>query len=281
MIKLNIFTGRLLISKKARNIMVISRQAILAPCVVCLCALGIGWMQSPRLQALLNNKQNIPLATLEKEIQVEKLKLNLLKKTPTFGYDNLMANWSYLNFLQYFGDDDVRARTGYSLSPEYFDVIIERDPRFLGTYISLSTSISLYAGMPERSIALMEKGLKSLKPQMPEKSYYIWRYKGIDELLFLGNAQAAKQSFTTAADWASTYTDEESKYVAITSLRTANFLRQNPDSKYAQISTWGMILSNPIDNATRKRAISAIEKLGGKVITTPEGLNQIIFPPKD
>ncbi|BAT51771.1 hypothetical protein NOS3756_07000 [Nostoc sp. NIES-3756] len=263
------------------NIMVVSRQAILAPCVVCLCALSVSWMQSPRLQALLKNRQNIPLATLEKEIQVEKLRLNLLKKTPAFGYDNLMANWAYLNFLQYFGDDDVRARTGYSLSPEYFEVIIERDPRFLGTYISLSTSISLYAGMPERSIALMEKGLKSLKPQVPEKSYYVWRYKGIDELLFLGNAKASQQSFTSAADWASKYTDEESKYVALTSLRTANFLRQNPNSTYAQISTWGMILSNPVDNATRKRAISAIEKLGGKVITTAEGLNQIIFPPKD
>lgn len=261
--------------------MLISRQAILAPCVVCLCALSIGWIQSPRLQALLKNKQDIPLATLEKDIQAEKLRLNLLKKTPSFGYDNLMANWAYLNFLQYFGDDDIRAKTGYSLSPDYFDVIIERDPRFLGVYISLSTSISLYAAMPEYSIKLMEKGLKSLQPHLPEKSYYVWRYKGIDELLFLGNAQAAQQSFTTAADWASKYTDEESKYIAITSLRTANFLRTNPNSKYAQISTWGMILSNNIDDETRKRAISAIEKLGGKVITTPQGLNQIIFPPKD
>lgn len=261
--------------------MLISRQAILAPCVVCLCALSVGWIQSPQLQALLKNKQNIPLATLEKDIQLENLRLNLLKKTPAFGYDNLMANWVYLNFLQYFGDDDVRARTGYSLSPEYFDVIIERDPRFLEVYISLSTSISLYAAMPERSIALMEKALKSLKPHVPEKSYYVWRYKGIDELLFLGNAQAAQQSFTTAADWASKYTDEESKYVAITSLRTANFLRRNPNSKYAQISTWGMILSNQVDDATRKRAISAIEKLGGKVITTPEGVNRIIFPETD
>ncbi|MBD2342933.1 hypothetical protein [Anabaena subtropica] len=261
--------------------MLMSRHRILAPCVVCLCALSIGWIQSPRLQNLLKNQQDISLASLEKDIQAESLRLNLLKKTPSFGYDNLMANWVYLNFLQYFGDEEIRAKTGYGLSPEYFEVIIERDPRFLEVYISLSTSISLYAAMPERSIVLMDKALKSLKPKVPEKSYYVWRYKGIDELLFLGNYQAAQQSFTTAANWATNYTDEESKYVAVTSLRTANFLRQNPDSKYAQISTWAMILSNQVDEITQKRAINEIEKLGGRIVTTPEGVNQIIFPPQD
>jgi hypothetical protein len=261
--------------------MLLSRQAILTSFVVCLCALGISWMQSPRLQKSLTSQQYISLETLKRDIEVENLRLNLLKKTPSFGYDNLIADWVYLNFLQYFGDDDIRAKTGYSLSPEYFDVIIDRDPRFLETYISLSTSISLYAAMPERSIALMEKGLKSLKPKLPEKSYYIWRYKGIDELLFLGNAQAAQQSFMSAATWANNYTDEESKYVVFTSLKTANFLRQNPQSKYAQIATWGMILNNQVDERTRKRAISEIENLGGKVVTTPGGVSQIIFPPKD
>ncbi|WP_414755709.1 hypothetical protein [Anabaena sp. CCY 9910] len=261
--------------------MILSRQSILAPCVVCLCALTISWIQSPRLQKLLKNQQDISLATLEKDMQAEKLRLNLLKKTPSFGYDNLMANWVYLNFLQYFGDEEIRAKTGYSLSPEYFEVIIERDPRFLDVYISLSTSISLYAAMPERSIALMEKGLKSLKPLLPEKSYHVWRFKGIDELLFLGNAQAAQHSFATAASWASNYTDEDSKHIALTSLRTANFLKQNPNSKYAQISTWAMILNNQVDDTTRKRAISEIEKLGGKFITTPEGVARIMFPPKD
>ncbi|QLE59017.1 hypothetical protein [Nostoc sp. TCL26-01] len=261
--------------------MLLSRQAILAPVVICVCALGIGWMQSPRLQKLLNSQQYTSLESLKRDIEVENLRLKLLQKTPSFGYDNLVADWTYLNFLQYFGDDDIRARTGYSLSPEYFEIIIEQNPRFLETYISLSTSISLYAAMPERSIALMEKGLKSLKPKLPEKSYYIWRYKGIDELLFLGDGQAAQQSFMSAANWASNYTDEESKYVVTTSLKTANFLKQNPNSKYAQIATWAMILNNQVDERTRKRAIREIQNLGGKIVTNADGVSQIIFPPKD
>lgn len=58
-------------------------------------------------------------------------------------------------------------------------------------------------------------------------------------------------------------------------------MKQNPNSKYAQISTWAMILNNQVDDITRKRAISEIEKLGGKFIISPEGVGRIMFPPQD
>lgn len=259
----------------------LSRQTVVAPFIVCLCMLGIVLFQFPKLQKLLYNQQTTSSEIIEKDLKAEKLRLSLLKRMPAFGYDNLIANWAYLNFLQYFGDDEIRAKTGYSLSPEYFEVIIERDPRFLEAYLALSTSTSLYAAVPKRTINMIEKGLKSLSPQVQEKSYYVWRYKAIDELLFLGDSQAAQESFLMAAKWASQFSDEESKFVASTSLKTAEFLSRNPDSKYAQIATWGMILSNQVDESTRKIAISQIEELGGKVITTPEGTHRIIFPPKD
>jgi hypothetical protein len=261
--------------------MLLSGQAFATPIVACVCILGVGLIQFPQLQKLINSKQSASLETLEKEIKSENLRLNFLKKTPSFGYDNFIADLVYLNFSQYFGDDEVRDKTGYSLSPEYFEVILERDPRFLAAYRSLSVSTSLYAAMPERAIALSEKGLKSLSPFVPEKSYYVWRYKGIDELLFLGNYQAAQKSFATAADWASNFSDAESQLVANSSRKTAEFLSRNPSSKYAQISTWSMVLNNQVDERTQKRAIREIEALGGKVITTPEGTYKILFPPKD
>ncbi|MEH2317157.1 hypothetical protein [Nostoc sp.] len=261
--------------------LLLSRNAFATSLVACVCILGVVLIQFPQLQKLINSKKSASLETLEKEIKSEKLSLNFLQKMPSFGYDNFIGDLIYLNFLQYFGDDEVRDKTGYSLSPEYFEVIIERDPRFLAVYRSLSISTSLYAAMPERAIALSEKGLKSLSPWIPEKSYYVWRYKGIDELLFLGNAQAAQKSFATAANWASNFSDAESQLIANTSQRTAEFLSRNPNSKYAQISTWAMVLNYQVDQRTRKRAIRAIEALGGKVITTPEGTNKIVFPPKD
>lgn len=249
--------------------------------VVCLCMSGISLLQFPRMQQLLHTNKNASLEALEQETKSEKLRLNFLKKLPSFGYANLMSDWVYLNFLQYFGDDEVRNKTGYSLSPEYFEVILGRDPRFLDAYMGLSTSTSLYAAMPERSVKLAEKGLKSLSPWVPEKSYYVWRFKGIDELLFLGNSPAAKRSFTMAANWANSHSDAESKKVAYMSQQTANFLSRNPQSKFAQIATWTMVLSNKTDDKTRKIALNKIESLGGKVITTSDGTSRIKLPQKD
>ncbi len=258
-----------------------SRQTIGAFFSACLCISGICLLQFSHMQKLIPNQKTASLETLEREINTEKVRLNWLKQMPSFGYTNLIANWVYLDFLQYFGDDEVRAKTGYSLSPEYFEVILKRDPRFLEAYLSLSTSTSMYAAMPERSIALMNNGLKSLSPWVPSKSYYVWRYKGIDELLFLGNSQNAKQSFQQAANWANKHTDEESKQVAEFSQKTADFLEHNPDSKYAQIATWMMVLNNQVDEKTHQRAVVAIETLGGKVIKNPDGSTRIRLPKQD
>jgi hypothetical protein len=258
----------------------VSRQIVGASLVACLCVLGVSSLQFPRMQKLTRTQEKITKESLEREIKLEKTRLDLVKKIPTFGYDNLVANWVYLGFLQYFGDDKIRAKTGYSLSPEYFEIILKHDPRFRLAYLSLSTSTSMYAGMPERSISLTEKGLQYLSPWLPERSYYIWRYKAIDELLFLGNSQAAQKSFQSAADWASKHSDEESRISAEISQGTAQFISRNPNSKYAQISAWAMVLENGVDESSRKRAVNAIQKLGGEVISTPQG-NKIKFPQKD
>lgn len=246
-----------------------------------LCIGAVGLLQLPELNALKNKSQIPTKDELQQQVNREALRLKVLKQTPSFGFDNLFADWVYLNFLQYFGDDDARNVTGYALSPNYFDIIIDRDPRFLGVYIGLSTSVSLYAAQPEKSVALMNQGLKSLSPQSPPKSYYVWRQKGIDELLFLGDKQAAQNSFEKAAEWASSYSDEESQSVAALSRKTAQFLQRNPNSKLAQIEAWTMILQSVPDDRTRKIAVRRIRALGGDVTVTPQGQLQVKSPAKD
>ncbi|MCA1990570.1 MAG: hypothetical protein LDL41_00770 [Coleofasciculus sp. S288] len=256
-------------------------QSIIASLVALLCIGSVGALQLPQLNRLRHRAKTASLETLQQEVESERVRLNLLEKIPAFGFDNLLSDWVYLNFLQYFGDDEAREVTGYGLSPEYFEIIVDRDPHFLGIYTGLSTSIALYAAMPEKSIALMEKGLKSMSPKVPPQSYYVWRQKAIDELLFLGNAQAARQSFEKAAEWASTYPDEESQMIAALSRQTAAFLARNPESKLAQVTTWAMVLNSATGDRARQIAISRIEELGGKVIVTPEGRVQIQLPQSD
>ncbi|HLP88973.1 MAG TPA: hypothetical protein VK184_10335 [Nostocaceae cyanobacterium] len=261
--------------------MFLSRESLFTPVVFLVCIIAVSLLQLPRMHKLLASKQDIPQATLEKDIEKENIRLNFLESMPSFGYDNLLADWVYIDYLQYFGDDEVRVRTGYNLSPEYFEVILKNDPRFLDAYFSLSVSTSLYAGLPEKSIALMEKGLKFIQPKNPEKSYVVWRYKATDELLFLGDSQAAQTSFRKTAEWANQYNDEESKNIAAISQGTAEFLKKNPDSRYVRIATWALVLNNTTDEKTRKRAIKEIEALGGQVVINPDGSRAIKLPEKD
>lgn len=250
--------------------------------IVLLSASALLFLQNNYLKKIKHLDQELSKTELEKDLQQEEPKLNILKKVPSFGFNNLYSDWIFLNFVQYFGDDPARKLTNYNLSPEYFEIILGQDPRFLQAYLYLSVSCSMYAGMPEKTVALMAEKLKLLSPKVPPKAYYIWRYKAIDELLFLGDGNSAKESFSKASEWASLYNDEEGQFVSKISAQTAQFLETNPNSKSAQVSAWSMVLNSVYDQETRQRAIKAIENLGGKVKLSPEGIvESITLPEKD
>jgi hypothetical protein len=242
--------------------------------------LGILQIQSVAIEAMQNQSEvTSDEQATEASLQVQ-TQLNLWEKIPSLGFDNLIADWVFLQFLQYFGDDAARNEFGYELSPEYFEAIIPHDPYFAYFYFFLSGSTSLYAGQPERTVQLITEGVSHMTPEVPE-GYKVWRYKGTDELLFLGNAEAAQASFQTAADWASQSDAPEAEVMAQVSQRTADYLEANPVSRRAQVDAWASILGNSFDENTQQLAIERIEALGGRVNITEEGQIQIGYPQQD
>ncbi|WP_052049825.1 hypothetical protein [Leptolyngbya sp. KIOST-1] len=219
--------------------------------------------------------------SLERQEEATAATLAVAQKMPTFGFDNLVANWFFLQFLQYFGDDEARAVTGYNLSPEFFRVIIPNDPYYRMFYLFLSGSTSNFAAKPEQSVALIAQGLERLNPNLPEDAFYIWRYRGVDELLYLGDGQAAQKSYQTAADWARQSNHPDAPLTIENSQRTADFLANNPLSKQAQVNAWASVLANAFDDGTRQRAIDRINALGGSVFINEAGEISIQFPPDD
>lgn len=256
-------------------------QSIWASAIALVCFLAVIQLQTPQLQKLRTGDSSKTASELKQETEAEKQRLQLWQKIPSFGFDNLVADAMFLQFVQYFGDEKLRDVTGYENSPYYFDTIIDRDPRFLYAYFYLSTSVGGYLGMPEKSIALMNKGLRSVSPKVPKRAYYIWRYKGLDELLYLGDGKAARNSFVKAADWAGHYSDKESRFVAQLSRETANYLAKNPASKVALISNWESVWRTAVDDRTRDRALREMRRLGAKIEMTSEGdIKNIILPPE-
>ncbi|MGB3135634.1 MAG: hypothetical protein WBG38_04855 [Nodosilinea sp.] len=240
--------------------------------------LGLVPLQRQRLATLQD--RNAIEQNLQQD-QAAAAALALAQKMPSLGFDNLVADWFFLQFLQYFGDDEARAKTDYSLSSEFFRVIIPNDPYYRMFYLFLSGSVSSFAGQPEQSVALTAQGLAQLSPARPEDGFYIWRYRGVDELLYLGDGKAAQKSYQSAADWARQSTHPDAPYIAENSQITANFLASNPLSKQAQVNAWASVIANAFDDATRQRAIGQIEALGGSVFISEAGEIKLQFPPDD
>jgi tetratricopeptide (TPR) repeat protein len=238
-------------------------------------------LQTPQLATLKHQANPLSKADLQREETKTKVQLALMKTLPTFGFDNLIADLHFMDFLQYFGDGEVRSQAGYGAAVDYFDVILDRDPWFIMGYYYLSNTASLYAGQPDRSVEIMDRGLKSFSPRVPDRGYYIWRMKAVDELLFLGKVSDAQRSMLTAAEWARQNPDAESQRVAQISQDTANHLAHNPNSKQAQFAAWNMVLSSAVDEMAIKRAIAEIRSLGGKVTTGADGQLKVNAPPKD
>ncbi|WP_231506000.1 hypothetical protein [Planktothrix serta] len=219
----------------------------------------------------------ISTATAQQAQQQEATRLKLLKTLPSLGYGNLLADWAFLGFLQYFGDDPARQKTDYELLNDYFEVIVTHDPLWVEMYNFLSTSVSFYQARPDLTVKLIEKGLQSLSPEKNPKAWLVWRVKGVDELLLLGDTQAAIKSHRMAAKWAENTPDQD---FAPRLREFAEILSQNPDNKLIRIQSWLMVYGATEDKLVRKRAIQELTELGVKIKYQDNGELRFTIPPE-
>ncbi|MGD1943531.1 MAG: hypothetical protein ACFB0G_19730, partial [Leptolyngbyaceae cyanobacterium] len=120
-------------------------------------------------------------------------------------------------------------------------------------------------------VELQERGLQSLSPEFPPEGYFIWRHKGIDEILFLDDAEAASLSHQIAAEWAAQSSDPRAQEDQVSLQQTADFLAGNPDGTQAQIGAWAQVLGAVPDEKTQAEVIKNIEALGYEVVPNEQG----------
>ena len=241
-------------------------------------------LQLPKLNQRLSGQT---LEDTRKAVREEEARLKVIRQLPSrgLGFNNMIANFTFLQFLQYFGDDTARNsfQTGYSLSPRYFENIIDRDPRFVNGYLYMSASVSMFAGVPSQAIAIYDHGLRSLDPTKQPTAYTVWRRKATDQLLFLGDAKGARESYLKAAEWVeqTKATDkllEDPQVIAQKSRESAKWLEENRDLRKAQIGAWTIVLQSAVDKKTVETVAQELDKLGMK-IEIKDG--QSVIVPKD
>lgn len=238
-----------------------------------LCLAGIVSLQS---QEYKKSAQQLNYVNyLSQESQQAKL-LESQEQSPNLGFNNLMADWSYLNFVQYFGDTKARETIGYQLVSEYFATIANIDPRFVQAHLRLSLANSMYAGNAEESIALMNQVLASVVPES-EASALLWTSKGLDELLFMGNKEAAINSYKIAAQWANLNKSDPANTLIIKDLEKALEFTSEIDLKEAQVRAWSGVLVHIRDNHQKQEIINKIDVLQAEILAlkqiSPEPAN--------
>lgn len=248
-------------------------KRVLAPLAIASVSLvGIASLQWPRLRTQLGADEPDRTEQIQAAERLQRDRLQLRKVVPAFGFDNLVSGWTFLNFLYYFGNREARQLTGYGVTPAFFDVITQRDPYFRLSYQFLSSSVTLFAGQPAETVALLERGIAAMDPTFPPDSFWLWRYKAVDELLFLGDVEAAVQSLEQAAVWASQSPVPSAERSAQRARQTAAFLRQDPDSREVRANAWRLVWANAVTEEVRQYVQTQIEALGYRVRRDGESL---------
>ncbi|MEM8642898.1 MAG: hypothetical protein AAGG51_29385 [Cyanobacteria bacterium P01_G01_bin.54] len=236
-------------------------------------------IQRDRLDQLQQTATQPRLAELKADLQQRELQLGLWRSLPAFGFENLFADWVLLQFFQYFGDEPARERTGYDLTLDYYEIVVDHNPRFREIYTFMGTAGAIYAVEPERTDALMTRGIRAMTPDVPHHAYTVVQNKAVNELLFLPDGEAkAQKSFAQAADWAKIYDDEESQRAAHFASSISQTLLEDLDSRWVRAGAWNLILQSVADQRSQALAIAQIRALGGDVIATGNGQLVPIFP---
>ncbi|MFM2430580.1 MAG: hypothetical protein RLZZ511_1793 [Cyanobacteriota bacterium] len=238
---------------------------------------GLVLMQQQRLvhqraTALLPQQQD----------QQETIYMKSLRRLPTqgFGFNNLIADGVFLRFLQYIGDTEVRSVAGYGAAPDYFELITQRDPRFVETYVFGVGTLSYDLGMPEESIRLLDRGIAAIDPKKSPDAASLWALKALDQLLLIGDSAGAAQSYAMAAEWSKQSPDpgwwEEAKNFQ----RTSAFLQSDPNSGVVRFWAWSSVFAQAQltkNLKTQERARQELLAMGAIEGKSPEG--EVVFMP--
>ncbi len=246
--------------------------------IAALAIAGVTVMQKSQLHQTTLNPE-----TPQQAEQQESVRLSVLKRLPSLGFNNMAANLAFLSYLQYYGDDEARQKTGYSLLPQYFDLITHRDPRFVDSYIFLTSSLSYELGQPQLSAEYIKRGTDALSPQIHPRAFMLWRFLGMDQLLLTGDIPGSIHSHQMAAEWATGSGDPTFQADAKVFALTAQFLTTDPDSRPVRLNAWATIFTQAgalNDRKTQARAKQAIFALGGIEKVDPAGHTFFTLSPK-
>ncbi|NJN49203.1 MAG: hypothetical protein HC805_04725 [Alkalinema sp. RL_2_19] len=135
-------------------------------------------------------------------------------------------------------------------------------------------------GKPEESIKMLDRGIAALDPQRHDGAHTLWILRAFDQLLLLGDAAGASESYRQGAAWAAQAPDAETRKDAPILSRYSEFLKTDPDSTIVRFWAWNTIFAQAQATGNRKTQTRAKNEL--VLLGAIEGKNsdgQVMFSP--
>jgi tetratricopeptide (TPR) repeat protein len=115
-----------------------------------------------------------------------------------FGMDNLVADWYWLQYVQYFGDSAARKKTNFDYCDDYLELITALDPKFVKAYAAADYAVAGMQENPDKALKILARGI--LINPAAEGSWELYRnYAGV-AFLYKKDLPTAAKYFTKAAD---------------------------------------------------------------------------------
>ncbi len=171
----------------------------------------------------------------------------------SFGFRSVLADYYWLEFLQYFGDTAARKLTGYGANTAYLRLVATLDPQFVAAYAAGGFAIAEAQQQPERALHFMEQGITLNKAKhLPMMWELYHRYAGVAFLY--------KKDYRTAAHYFEQAMQQPGAPIALQAFAAA-FYRASNDWERA-IPLWIDVYSSAPTLDNRERARTQLRRMG-------------------
>lgn len=156
------------------------------------------------------------------------------------GYEQLVSDLFWLQFIQYIGDGEARQIDKYESAYYYLDLVTYLDPHFTQPYWFAAFTVGAEMKRPDLAQKLIERGI-----QANQNNWYLPFIAGINQYLFAHNEAAAANYYKLAAKF-----PDAPKWLG----RQAEILKAKIPSLVKEVNTWDTIYRTSTDPLVKERA---------------------------
>jgi len=168
-------------------------------------------------------------------------------KMLSLGFDNLLADFYWLGFVQYVGDTSARQKDRYADAEKYVDLIVTLDPKIVQVYYFAAFIIGSEQKQPHIAAQIIDRGIAA-----NQENWYLPFIAGINQYLYAHNDVLAAKYYRMAARF-----PEAPKWLG----RQADVMEAKIPSVIKEVNVWDRIYYSSKDILVKERARGKLASL--------------------